>query len=579
MRNATSLAGAMLFGFVASTASAQTTFQLDRAQPSGAPDDGFMVWRPYMAKEMRFYANAGVGFSLNPLRAHNVTSDDDVKKDIDNPIGGQFLLYPSVGIELLGRVGFNMMLPVTMGQLTGTDPTPEVGEGGLEQMKAAVGDLRFDTRGVIYISADQKTRIGGAFSFTIPTSGGNNFGGDNKATAKLLVSAEHHFRDFFLTGHIGPHFRPGFNLTGTAADLSVGSELRYAFGVFVPLRDGKVRLGAELWGSTGIQGAQGDYPSTFFYGNNTTLEWLAQGRFAMNPEETLYLNVGGGTRLSPGYGGADLRILTSIGHYWELQETEAKQPPEQVKIVSRAEHYESDLDGDGYPDGIDRCPELAEDGRAPKPNDGCPGPEDADGDGIVDKKDKCPNDAEDFDGIQDGDGCPELDADNDSVPDDGDACPFAPGPASNVSEPGCPSLTKVSADGHVDLLKPIEFERGRAVIKDQSLPILDEVYALMKAQSQIRIAVHGHTDNVGSEPYNLDLSQKRSDSVMAYLVEKGIAAERLEAEGFGPSQPIDTNDTKEGRARNRRVEFIILKSESESTPAAAGQENQDEEWE
>src|SRR5262249_47866718 len=104
----------------------------------------------------------------------------------------------------------------------------------------------------------------------------------------------------------------------------------------------------------------------------------------------------------------------------------------------------------------------------------------------------------------------------------------------------------------------IEFETGKAVIKPGSFPILDEVVTLMKAQGSIKMGVYGHTDSRGIAANNLKLSSDRAASVMAYLIGHGIAASRLESQGFGQTKPIADNATEEGRAKNRRVEFKML---------------------
>ena len=108
------------------------------------------------------------------------------------------------------------------------------------------------------------------------------------------------------------------------------------------------------------------------------------------------------------------------------------------------------------------------------------------------------------------------------------------------------------------VLKRIEFEFDRSVILPVSYPILDEVVSLLKANPTIRhVVIEGHTDNQGTAEYNQKLSEDRANSVMAYLVDKGVESIRLSAKGFGFDRPRATNDTDEGRQRNRRVEFHI----------------------
>src|SRR5687768_11666542 len=106
-----------------SSARAQATyFYLDRAQLSGAPDDGFMVWRPYMHEETRFYGSAALGYTANPLHASAVTDDPATQEAIDNPVQGQLILYGTVGAQISNRVSVNLHLPLTLYKFAGDDP-------------------------------------------------------------------------------------------------------------------------------------------------------------------------------------------------------------------------------------------------------------------------------------------------------------------------------------------------------------------------------------------------------------------------------------------------------------------------
>jgi outer membrane protein OmpA-like peptidoglycan-associated protein len=110
-------------------------------------------------------------------------------------------------------------------------------------------------------------------------------------------------------------------------------------------------------------------------------------------------------------------------------------------------------------------------------------------------------------------------------------------------------------------LRGIQFATGKAAINPIYYPILDEAYDLLKQYSNIRVEIRGHTDSVGDATYNLRLSQKRATSVMFYLINKGISPERLSAKGYGESMPVADNSTREGRARNRRIEFYVIGEE------------------
>lgn len=245
-----------------------------------------------------------------------------------------------------------------------------------------------------------------------------------------------------------------------------------------------------------------------------------------------------------------------------------------------------DRDGDGVLDAADQCPTDAEDPDGFQDTDGCPDA-DNDADHVLDAADGAPNDAEDPDGFQDADGVPDpdndldlvLDAadgaplvpedrdgfeDTDGVPDpdndqdtvlDGDdQCPTAPGtPAAH----GCPQAVRVEA-GRITILQRIEFATGRATLLPSAAAILEEIRAALAVNPQIRhVRVEGHTDDRGRAPHNLELSQARAETVVKWLSDHQIAADRLEALGLGQTRPLAPNTTNANRQTNRRVEFII----------------------
>lgn len=548
-------------------------FYLDRAQLSGAPDDGFTVFRPYVSRGTRFYGTAALGYSHNPLRGETVTDDPVARDRIENLMVGQLVLYPTLGVQLMSRLGASVSLPVSLYNITGSDPQRlGVGTGGLGDNTTTAHDLRVDLRVRSFETDDGLMRFGGGLALFAPTGSTNGFAGDDQVTGWLFGSAEFDFGDLLLSGHLGPHFRPQRSIGGGNGSLFIGRELRWAFGAYVPLREGKLRVGGELFGTTGLDDSAGpNDQNTIFGSKNTALEWLAQARFRLERDASVYINAGAGTRLSIGYGAPDFRVLLSVGKYLELSDGSAAAPPPKL-IVPKLDDYDLDTDKDGYPDSVDACPTEKEDRKSPSPSDGCP-TTDRDGDGILDSADACPDKPEDKDGLDDDDGCPEEDFDNDGVLDVEDKCPSEPGPRSEIAEKmGCPSLTRLSDTGEVQLLQPIEFETGRAVIKATSYAILDEVVTLMKARGELRLGVYGHTDNRGGLALNTRLSKERAAACMKYLVDKGIDQSRLESNGFGPSKPLDDNATDAGRARNRRVEFQVLDGaqSTPNTPAPAG---------
>ncbi len=231
-----------------------------------------------------------------------------------------------------------------------------------------------------------------------------------------------------------------------------------------------------------------------------------------------------------------------------------------------------DSDGDGIEDGKDSCPNEA----GPKELNGCP---DSDGDGIADKDDACPNEA----GLAALAGCP--DADGDGVADKDDACPNEAGPAENkgcpwpdtdgdgvldkddmcpdvtgtVANKGCPEVTEEVQKQLNDYARTILFDTGKASLKTESVSVFVDIIRILNEYPTAKFTVEGHTDSVGSEKLNQELSEKRANSVRDFLIKEGIGADRLTAIGYGEAKPIASNNTRAGRAQNRRVEINLIK--------------------
>jgi len=167
---------------------------------------------------------------------------------------------------------------------------------------------------------------------------------------------------------------------------------------------------------------------------------------------------------------------------------------------------------------------------------------DSDGDGVADKLDKCPNTEA---GIKvDGSGCP-LDVDADGIPDSKDACPTVKGIARLN---GCPEF----APGPV---VPIQFEFNSSVLRTSAYSVLDGLASSLKANSSAVVQLDGHASAEGTEEYNMTLSRDRANSVKTYLVNAGIASNRIATTAYGESRPVASNATEAGRSQNRRVEI------------------------
>jgi outer membrane protein OmpA-like peptidoglycan-associated protein len=263
----------------------------------------------------------------------------------------------------------------------------------------------------------------------------------------------------------------------------------------------------------------------------------------------------------------------------------------------------TDRDKDGILDTVDACPDVPGVPNADPAKHGCPAPTDRDKDGIFDDKDACPDEA----GVATDDpktnGCPPpKDKDKDGIIDEKDACIDIPGvytedPATNGCPPdtdgdgfrddkdGCPEVKGVAnkdparngcplvqfTEKEIVISEQVQFDLDRSTIKPESNALLDEVASVIKTHPElVKIEIQGHTDSSGSKQHNKILSQGRADAVRKALVKRGVVDKTFDSTGYGSEQPIADNDTDEGRAKNRRVQFKITKKKDKEAPAADG---------
>jgi outer membrane protein OmpA-like peptidoglycan-associated protein len=280
------------------------------------------------------------------------------------------------------------------------------------------------------------------------------------------------------------------------------------------------------------------------------------------------------------------RFLAEYGHGHRAKALleRASHLAETAWTRSRAEGCEGDRDDDGFVDSKDLCPDQPEEVNGREDEDGCP-ETDRDGDGVSDLRDRCPDVAapgrsdgcpvgtesvvdRDEDGIPDTHdvcpdqkgvplhrGCPPPDADADGIPDDEDRCPSEPG---TLDSEGCPYRHIIIEPDRIVLRQKIFFVRAKSTIQRTSHDVLNEIATVLHARGKMRIRVEGHTDSTGAAKRNKALSAQRADAVRRYLIQHGIEPTRLVSVGFGEEAPVSDNSTREGRALNRRVDFIIL---------------------
>lgn len=199
-----------------------------------------------------------------------------------------------------------------------------------------------------------------------------------------------------------------------------------------------------------------------------------------------------------------------------------------------------DSDGDGIPDPKDKCPNEA----GSEALKGCP---DADGDGVADKDDECPNEA----GPEANKGCPYPDTDGDGVLDKDDMCPNDAGTKANN---GCPEITD-------DILKELNinakglgFDFDKETLFNDTDNRIMKIVEIMKAHPKTKFTIEGHTDEIGTAKYNMELSEARANTVKKVLTENGIEESRLSTKGYGKTQPLSSK-----KSENRRVEINLKK--------------------
>lgn len=437
--------------------------------------------------------------------------------------------------HLIGSYAFHryfdlgLALPVTLRQGNNLSLLTDLGlvQGAIAQ--TALSDIRLLPRSVLLDPDRFPIGLAALVEVRLPTGNDQAFVGDRGVVLVPRVAVERSFGIVRLAGNLGYRLRTA---PGRYFNLYVGQEVAFGLGAQVRIPGGeKVRFDAlaEITGATAT-GA----PFTFERAEvlKTPLEALVGVRAHFLDRWQAELSVGTGLtgREGSGYGRELVRVIGGLRYAFSA----------------------SDRDGDGIVDSEDQCPDEKEDLDGFEDGDGCPDT-DNDKDGIPDEEDRCPNQP----GTPEYQGCP--DSDGDEIPDSEDKCPDEPGfPELDGCPLDKPPYVLIEAN-RLRLRANIRFDTGEATIRKESFPILDEVADILKNHPEIvEVEVEGHTDNVGSRAYNLQLSERRAKSVVQYLVKRGVEPRRLTSRGYGFDRPVASNDTPLGRAKNRRVEFTIL---------------------
>ncbi|MBD3258269.1 OmpA family protein [candidate division GN15 bacterium] len=208
-----------------------------------------------------------------------------------------------------------------------------------------------------------------------------------------------------------------------------------------------------------------------------------------------------------------------------------------------------DTDRDGVPNGLDHCPGTPIEARGLVDINGCA--VDSDLDGIADYLDNCPQNM--IGGQVDSVGCP-IDSDGDGIPDGLDDCPFTL-VGVEVDKHGCIDLAMFAQP----MVLNIQYAPGSFEVDPHNLERLRRLAGLLNFVQDIKLDINGYTDNIGESSANRSLSQKRADRVKEYLVTMGVSGDRIKTFGRGETNFVASNQTAEGRSKNRRIEIVFYK--------------------
>ena len=426
------------------------------------------------------------------------------------------------------RVEVGVALPYTFSSGIQSEENYPVDDGD------GVGDIRLNAK-VLLVKPEDLSNVGIAVGWmnSLPTGDIDREGSNRDFTSTLKLISEYHHDKFRASLNIGYRWRPANRVLN---ELDSSSAFIWGLGAGVPFME-RFEFVSEIYQRI----------MTF---NRSPLEALVAVR--VKGKGPFSVTLGGGSGVGGDYSSVEMRILGALTY------TPSAEPERPIPYQAMPP---PDADHDGILDSFDRCPTEPEDRDGLMDGDGCP-EDDADQDGILDVKDSCPTQAEDKDQFKDEDGCPELDNDGDGLIDAVDRCPNKPEVINQYKdEDGCPDeLPKTVEEGQLlDVSEKVFFAHNKAEILKRSHSVLKQVSDFMRRYPEInKLRVEGHTDDTGGREANHELSQARADAVRLHLISLGVEVSRLESRGYGDKQPIASNDTDEGRALNRRVNFRIL---------------------
>ena len=522
-------------------------------RPSSHPGDLFTTLSSSIPDAHLHYSVGAVfAYGSNPLVFVGSADGNEIRQET---ISDQLTLDIMASLTLFEWVDIGIAIPVHLvntGQGSGVVTLDDVSP-------AALGDIRLSPKVRILRRNFGEDGFGLAIDALLVLPSGladpDAFVSDDFSFQPAVI-ADYRVGPFLIAMNLGARFR-----TGAAVDsfLNVDHEFYGRLGASYTVVDEMVDIVGEVYAAT----------SDFTDENMANMEGLLGAKVRI-PSVGLEFMAGAGAGFLRGYGNTKFRVFAGVGYAPPIvrdadEDGLLDADDKCVNVAEDRDGYEDedgcpdlDNDGDGIEDTSDKCPNQAEDQDGYEDEDGCPDL-DNDKDGVPDGADKCPMASEDTDGYEDSDGCPDPDNDSDGINDGDDQCPEVPETLNGVSDDdGCPDESAATREGNrITLATPLAFEgRGKSALGEESQALLMAVVAMMNADASIqRLSVHVHTDGRGSNKRNLALSQSQAAAIMTFLVESGVTAERVEAEGHGEEMPV-SNDAGELEAR-ARVELQI----------------------
>ncbi|MCA9574453.1 MAG: OmpA family protein [Sandaracinaceae bacterium] len=508
------------------------TLDLQLFQPTLATGTTFTLDRPEVPRHLSIVAGLGVNGAAGLLERQDGESIAPWRVQAD-------LLF---ALGLFEWVELGVALPVVFGA------TGQFIESGpiRTDTHVSLGDVRIGFKVPILRG---QTALSARIEGTLPSGGRSTYARQRYWSLTPALVFAHHAGDFTFGADLAYRFRDRSAVQGFEFDDELQVKLGASYRV-VPL----LALVAETHLRAGLGGRTRR-------ANEFPMEVEAGVR--LFPSAAWTIDVGAGTGVLAGYGAPQVRGFVIV-RYSNEREPCAAGPEDFDGFEDGDFCAELDNDADGLEDTVDACPNDPEDMDGFADDDGCPDV-DNDADGIPDDTDTCPLESEDHDEYQDEDGCPEPDNDGDGIADGADQCPMEPEDRDNYQdddgcpEPGPGQATVTVTDTRILISERIYFDFDTSEIRSVSLPLLDQVADVIRSlPGRRRIRVEGYTDSEGDDSYNADLSYTRARAVVDYLVGRGVNRERLLYEGYGERNPVAPNDSPEGRALNRRVEFTIM---------------------